>query len=183
MSDSAEYAEFHCWSNFSFLEGASHPEELVAAGLQLGLRGIALTDRDGLYGAVRFAKAALAAPQFAAMCGAELTLESAESQPIKASRPARPAKEVPTDTPRLVLIAADKTGYGNLAQLISIAQLRGRKRDARLRLDDLDGRTDGLIALSGGRNGLVEKALLRRDTGGAVALGARLRDYFPGRFY
>jgi error-prone DNA polymerase len=183
MADSPEYAELHCWSNFSFLEGASHPEELVAHGLRLGLRGIALTDRDGLYGAVRFAKAAVPVPQFAALCGAELTLESDGAEPIRASRPARPAKEVPTDTPRLVLIAADKTGYGNLARLISTAQLRGRKRDARLRLDDLEGCTDGLVALSGGRNGLVEKALLRRDTPGAVALGARLRDLFPGRFY
>ena len=90
---------------------------------------------------------------------------------------------MPTDSPRLVLIAADKTGFGNLARLISLAQLRGRKRDARLRLDDLEGRTSGLIALSGGRNGVVEKALLRRDTDAAVALGARLRDLFPGRFY
>jgi error-prone DNA polymerase len=179
----AEYAELHCWSNFSFLEGSSHPEELVEHGARLGLRGIALTDRDGLYGAVRFAKAAVPVPRFAALCGAELTLESEASEPIRASRPARPAKEVPTDTPRLVLIAADKDGYANLARLISAAQLRGRKRDARLRLEDLDGRTGGLIALSGGRNGLVEKALLRRDTDGAVAVGARLRDLFPGRFY
>jgi error-prone DNA polymerase len=182
MADTAEYAELHCWSNFSFLEGSSHPEELVEHGRSLGLRGIALTDRDGLYGAVRFAKAA-AGSEFAAVCGAELTLESAESKPIKASRPARPAKEVPTDTPRIVLLAADKRGYGNLARLISTAQLRGRKRDARLRLDDLEGRTEGLIALSGGRNGLVEKALRRRDDADAFALGARLRDLFPGRFY
>jgi error-prone DNA polymerase len=177
-----EYAELHCWSNFSFLEGASHPEELVEHGLRLGLRGIALTDRDGLYGAVRFAKAAVGRP-FSALCGAELTLETEGAEPIRQSRPARPAKEVPTDTPRLVLLAADKTGYGNLARLISAAQLRGRKRDARLRLEDLDGRTDGLVALSGGRNGVVEKALLRRDTDAAVALGARLRDLFRGRFY
>ena len=183
MADAPEYAELHCWSNFSFLEGASHPEELVEHGLALGLRGIALTDRDGLYGAVRFAKAAVPTPRFAALCGAELTLESSAAEPIRASRPARSAKDVPTDTPRLVLIAADKTGYGNLARLISTAQLRGRKRDARLRLEDLDGRTDGLVALSGGRNGIVEKALLRRDTAAAVALGARLRDLFPGRFY
>ncbi len=93
------------------------------------------------------------------------------------------AKEVPTDTPRLVLLAENQQGYANLARLVSTAQLRGRKRDARLRLDDLDGRTEGLVALSGGRNGLVEKALLRRDTDAAVALGARLRDLFPGRFY
>jgi error-prone DNA polymerase len=179
----AEYAELHCWSNFSFLEGSSHPEELVEHGARLGLRGIALTDRDGLYGAVRFAKAAVPVPPFAALCGAELTLESDASEPIRASRPARPAKEVPTDTPRLVLIATDKDGYANLARLISTGQLRGRKRDARLRLDDLEGRTGGLIALSGGRNGLVEKALLRRDTDSAVAVGARLRDLFPGRFY
>src|SRR3984885_7962727 len=183
MPDSPEYAELHCWSNFSFLEGSSPPEELVEFGVGMGLRGIALTDRDGLYGAVRFAKAAVPSPGFAALCGAELTLESEASEPIRASRPARPAKEVPTDTPRLGLIAADKDGYANLAWLISTAQLRGRKRDARLRLDDLDGRTAGLIALSGGRNGLVEKALRRRDTGGAVAAGARLRDLFPGRFY
>ena len=183
MSAVPEYAELHCWSNFSFLEGSTHPEELVEHGRRLGLRGIALTDRDGLYGAVRFAKAAVPHPEFAALCGAELSLETTAPEPIRASRPARPAKEVPTDTPRLVLIAEDRTGYANLAHAISRAQLRGRKRDARLRLDDLEGRTAGLIALSGGRNGLVEKALLRRDTDAAVALGARLRDLFPGRFF
>jgi error-prone DNA polymerase len=176
------YVELHCWSNFSFLEGSSHPEELIAHGRRLGLSGIALTDRDGLYGMVRFTKAA-ATTSFAALCGAELTLETADAEPIRPSRSARPSKEVPTDTPRLVLIAADKRGFGNLARLISTAQLRGRKRDARLRLDDLEGCTDGLIALSGGRNGIVEKALLRRDGDAAVALGARLRDTFPGRFY
>lgn len=176
------YAELHCWSNFSFLEGGSHPEELVDAGLQLGLAGMALTDRDGLYGAVRFAKHAHEQP-LAAICGAELTLETADAAPVGGSRPARPAKEVPTDSPRLVLLAEDKRGYANLSRLISTAQLRGRKRDARLRLDDLAGRTDGLIALSGGRNGLIEKALLRRDDDAALALAAQLRDLFPGRFH
>ena len=58
MPDGAEYAELHCWSNFSFLEGSSHPEELVEDGRLLGLRGIALTDRDGLYGVPRFLEAA-----------------------------------------------------------------------------------------------------------------------------
>ncbi|HTW84293.1 MAG TPA: DNA polymerase III subunit alpha [Candidatus Sulfotelmatobacter sp.] len=181
MATSA-YAELHCWSNFSFLEGGSHPEELVDAGLQLGLAGLALTDRDGLYGAVRFNRRA-AERRLAAICGAELTLETPGAPPVRAGRPARPAKEVPTDSPRLVLLAEDKRGYANLTRLISTAQLRGRKRDARLRLDDLDGHTDGLIALSGGCNGLVEKALLRRDDDAALALGAQLRDLFPGRFH
>ena len=52
------YAELHARSNFSFLEGASHPEELVDRAAELGLAALALTDRNGLYGIVRFARAA-----------------------------------------------------------------------------------------------------------------------------
>jgi error-prone DNA polymerase len=191
MRSDAAYAELHSWSNFTFLEAASHPEELVAAALDRGLTGIALTDRDGLYGQVRFSKAAENTP-LATLCGAELTLEvPAPAKPARASRrvagenpkAARPSHEVPTDSPRIVLIAENAEGYANLAHLISAAQLRGRKRDARLRLDDLDGHTAGVVALSGGRNGLVEKALLANDDAAATAIGARLRDTFPGRFY
>src|SRR5437660_11453160 len=103
MSAVPEYAELHCWSNFSFLEGSTHPEELVEHGVRLGLRGIALTDRDGLYGAVRFAKAAVPHPRFAALSGADLTLESDEPMPVRAGRQALPAKDFSTDTPRIVL--------------------------------------------------------------------------------
>jgi error-prone DNA polymerase len=177
------YAELHCWSNFSFLEGASHPEELIERALSLGLAGIALTDRDGFYGQVRFAKAARGTP-LATIVGAELTVEIEASPPKRgASKGARPAHEVPTHSPRLVLLAQDWKGYQNLAQLISTAQLRGRKRDARLRLDDLSGQTAGLIALSGWRSGLPERALLAGDDAGAAAIGACLRDLFPGAFY
>jgi len=169
MAPLARYAELHAWSNFTFLEGASHPEELVGAAVAAGLAGLALTDRDGLYGAVRFAKAAKEA-KLPAICGAELTLETANPK-------------VPTHTPRIVLLVENARGYANLCELLSLAQLRGRKRDARARLDDFAGRSDGLIALSGGANGLVEKALRARDDDGAFAIGARLRDLFPGRFY
>src|SRR5580692_12583966 len=182
MAAAPRYAELHAWSNFTFREGSSHPEELVGAAVAAGLAGIALTDRDGLYGAVRFAKAAKEA-KLPAICGAELTLETANPDPIRPSRPARPASEVPTHTPRIVLLVENAQGYANLCELISLAQLRGRKRDARARLDDFTGRTDGLIALSGGANGLIEKALCARDDDGAFAIGARLRDLFPGRFY
>ena len=54
------YAELHCRSNFSFLQGASHPEQLVEQALAVGLRALALTDRNGLYGIVRFSEAARA---------------------------------------------------------------------------------------------------------------------------
>src|SRR5579872_3905995 len=105
MSSRAGYAELHCWSNFSFLEGGSHPEELVERAAALGLRGLALTDRDGVYGAVRFAKHAERAG-LAAMCGAELTLELDEEVP-PAPKGARPSHEVPQRSPRIVLLAAD----------------------------------------------------------------------------
>jgi hypothetical protein len=58
---SAVYAELHCHSNFSFLDGASHPEELAEEAARLGLAALALTDHDGFYGVVRFAEAARAA--------------------------------------------------------------------------------------------------------------------------
>jgi error-prone DNA polymerase len=54
------YAELHCTSNFSFLEGAAHPEELAEVAAALGLSALAITDRNGLYGVVRFAEAARA---------------------------------------------------------------------------------------------------------------------------
>jgi error-prone DNA polymerase len=183
MAFTGQYAELHCWSNFSFLEGASHPEELVERGVGLGLAAMALTDRDGLYGQVRFAKAARNT-SFGTIVGAELTLEIAPLPKLRGrEKSARPSHEVPTQSPRLVLLAADRTGYANLAALISTAQLRGRKRDARLRLDDLAGNTTGLIALSGWRNGLPERALLAGDGAGAIAIGAQLRDLFPDAFF
>src|SRR5438067_8197393 len=67
------YAELHCHSNFSFLDGASHPEELVEEAVGLGLEALAITDHDGMYGVVRFAEAA-AAFGLPTVFGAELSL-------------------------------------------------------------------------------------------------------------
>src|SRR5262245_41782641 len=74
------YAELHCHSNFSFLDGASHPEELAEEAARLGLEALALTDHDGLYGVVRFAEAArtMGVPT---VSGAELTLGVARYEP------------------------------------------------------------------------------------------------------
>jgi error-prone DNA polymerase len=158
-----QYAELHCRSNFSFLEGASHPEELVERALELGLKAAALCDRDGLYGTVRFAKAAKPT-LLGAIVGVELTLDVPERS-------------------RLVLLAEDETGYANLARAISRAQLRGRKRDARFRLTDFEEGASGLIILSGSQHGYIEEALLRGDASSAEERAATLRDLFPGRFY
>jgi error-prone DNA polymerase len=56
-----DYAELHCHTNFSFLDGASHPEDLVAEAVHLGYRALAVTDHNGFYGAVRFSTAAAGA--------------------------------------------------------------------------------------------------------------------------
>nr|MDQ6932837.1 DNA polymerase III subunit alpha [Candidatus Eremiobacteraeota bacterium] len=155
------YAELHCWSNFTFLQGASHPEELVDCAAALDLRAVALTDRDGLYGSVRFSKAAKSAG-LDALCGSELTME---------------------DGSRLVLLVANQAGYAHLVELISGAQMRGAKRDARLRVEDLAARTDGLVALSGGSGGAIERAIIAGNPERAARSAAILRELFPGRFY
>jgi error-prone DNA polymerase len=179
MAAAARYAELHCRSNFSFLEGASHPEEIVERAVALGLTAVALTDRDGVYGAVRFAKAAKPT-KLGAITGAELTLDAPELRP-KRRRDLTPAESA--RLPRLVLLAADAGGFANLASAVSAAQLRGKKRDARLRLADLAGRTNGLFALSGSRLGWAEEALLRGDVATARERAAALRDLFGERFH
>ena len=167
------YAELHAWSNFTFLEGASHPEESVERALELGLHALALTDRDGLYGMVAFTKAAKNTP-LGAICGAELTLDLRR-------HPAN--KPLPPSAPHLLLLVQNRTGYAHLTQLISKAQLRGSKRDARLFIEDLEGKTEGLFALSGGRNGLIEQALLREDAAAARDWAVMLRERFGADFY
>src|SRR5437899_11429616 len=73
------YAELHCHSNFSFLDGASHPEELVEEAVRLGLEALALTDHDGVYGVVRFAEAARTC-ELPTLFGAELSLGLTRAQ-------------------------------------------------------------------------------------------------------
>ena len=73
------YAELHCHSNFSFLDGASHPEELVLEAARLGLDAVAITDHDGFYGAVRFAVAA-GEVAISTVYGTELSLELPSAQ-------------------------------------------------------------------------------------------------------
>jgi len=179
MPAAARYAELHCRSNFSFLEGASHPEELVDRGVELGLQALALADRDGVYGAVRFAKQAKGTA-LGAIVGVELTLDAPELRPPR-RRDLTPAESA--QQPRIVLLAADAGGYANLASAVSAAQLRGKKRDARLRLGDFEGKSAGLIALSGSRHGWPEAALLRGDTATARERASALRDVFADRFH
>jgi len=116
------YAELHCRSNFSFLDGASHPEQLVEEAHRLGLSALALTDRNGLYGVVRFAEAARAI-ELPTVFGCEITV--------------RRRRDDPDDTHDLVLIADGPAGYARLARAVSLAQLAGRKTEPVCTLADL----------------------------------------------
>ncbi|MGI8492517.1 MAG: PHP domain-containing protein, partial [Acidimicrobiales bacterium] len=112
---SVPYAELHCHSNFSFLDGASHPEELVEEAARLGLEALAVTDHDGMYGVVRFAEAARAVGM-PTVFGAEVTLGLTRGQQGMAD----PEGE------HLVVLARDPTGYTRLCRALSVAHLAGR---------------------------------------------------------
>jgi len=156
---SSNYAELHCHTNFSFLDGASHPEELVEEAARLGLAALAVTDHDGFYGVVRFAEAArtLGLPT---VFGTELTLGlgAARFHPGRADPPGE----------HLVVLAEGPVGYARLARAISEAQLRGEKGAPRLTLEQLGaaaapagGPGNRWYVLTGCRKGTVPAALTR----------------------
>src|SRR5579863_4187932 len=144
------YAELHCHSNFSFLDGASHPEELAAEGARLGLSALALTDHDGLYGVVRFAEAARRV-RLPTVFGAELTLDLTRRQN------GRPDPE----GAHLVVLARDPTGYRSLSSTIAEAQLAGgAKGIPTVSLPALAEAHQGhWLVLTGCRKGTVPAAL------------------------
>jgi error-prone DNA polymerase len=168
------YAELHCHSNFSFLDGASHPEELVEEAVRLGLEALALTDHDGFYGVVRFAEAA-SALGLPTIFGSELTLQDrnwrASPRHARESAPISPSGSPPIPQPdppgtHLLVLARDPVGYGRLARAISRAQMAGEKGAPRITLDelaDLAGTASGggsrWIVLTGCRKGAVPAAL------------------------
>jgi error-prone DNA polymerase len=163
------YAELHCHSNFSFLDGASHPEELAEEAARLGLDAIALTDHDGMYGVVRFAEAAKAYG-VRTIYGAELSLGLSEPQGGHAD----------PEGQHLLVLARDPEGYSRLCRQISTAQLTGGTKGRPVYdADELAGAHDGhWQVLTGCRKGAVPAALA---TGGPDAAGAAL-DELVGRF-
>jgi error-prone DNA polymerase len=119
------YAELHCLSNFTFLRGASHSEELVKRAAALGYRALALTDECSLAGAVR-AHVAAKDVGLPLVIGSEIRLQ---------------------DGPSLVLLATDREGYGNLSQLITCGRRRTKKGGYSLCRDDLEGGLPGCLVL------------------------------------
>jgi len=159
------YVPLWCKSNFSFLEGASHPDEFVDEAYRLGLPALALTDRDGVYGIVR-AHVKARELGMKLIVGSEITID---------------------DGSTIVLLAQDRGGYANLCRLITKGRLRSEKGESAVSWDEVCAHAAGLIALWGGTNISVMLALrlgseqylggirTRRNRVGKENLDSRLR--------
>ena len=134
----SHYIELHCHSNFSLLDGASHPEDLIARARELGMPALAITDHNGLYGAVRFYKAARQAG-IKPIIGAELTVDQER---------------------HVTLLARNNRGYSNLCHLITRAQLDHSKGKPSIDSSTLAKYSDAIICLSGCRKGKIPGLLL-----------------------
>ncbi len=157
------YVELHCHSAFSFLDGASLPEQLVFQAQELGYSALALTDHNGLYGSMVFAQAAKHMG-IQAITGAEVTL---------------------LDGTHLTLLVETAQGYANLCRLLTETHLgREDRRDPRLDFASLEARHEGLIILSGCRGGMLPRVLQQEGHRAACHLAERCRDVFgPERFF
>jgi error-prone DNA polymerase len=139
------YTELHARSAFSFLEGASIPEELVSVCAAHGMSAMAMLDRDGVYGAPRFYQAAKKKTSFRAHIGAEVTSAFGWRYP---------------------LLVRSREGYQNLSRLITRMKLRAHKKgEGCVEAEDLAGLNSGLICLTGGEEGPLAGAL---ETGGMM---------------
>ncbi|HSJ18029.1 MAG TPA: error-prone DNA polymerase [Solirubrobacterales bacterium] len=159
------YVELHCHSAYSFLDGASSPAELAAAAADHGHRALAITDHDGLWGAMEFAHACKGVG-VRPITGVELTVED-------------PGRE--RNAFHVTLLAEDAAGYRNLCRLVTEAHRGTRPRPDReplppsVPLAELERRADGLVCLSGcARDGALAKGWASDDGRGAESLGRRL---------
>jgi DNA polymerase III alpha subunit len=208
MGTPDDYCELHAHSNFSFLDGASHPEELVGRAALIGLPAVAVTDHGGLYAAVRLWKAAgqtrtdaareAGLSPVSALIGVELRIprDGGElrlarrgrklNDPLRGEKASRGwpgefhAGPVPGD--HLVLLARDSTGYATLSRLVSRANLAGEKQfpvfERALVDEALDAGRGHLVGLSGCGNGEVPRHLLAGDPDAALAAAERWASHF-----
>jgi DNA polymerase III alpha subunit len=203
------YCELHAHSNFSFLDGASHPEELIARAAVLGMPTLAVTDHAGLYGSVRLSKAAVQTrtdearaaglSPVTAIIGIELTIPRDEGElrlarrgrklndPFRGEHASRGwpgelhAGPIPGD--HLVLLARDAAGYTALSRLASRGHLAGEKQfpifARELVEEGIDEGRGHLIGLTGCRNGEVPRHLLAGQRDTAREAAQRWASHFP----
>ena len=192
------YVPLWCKSNFSFLEGASHPDELVERAHALGLPALALTDRDGVHGVVR-AHVKARELGVSLIVGAEVTVGDVDPADVEVSfrdeDPAGAGAAIGDDDPAgtrvgpgttagtlaptstCVLLAMNRAGYANLCRLITTGRLRRPKGESCVTWPEVCERADGLIALLGG-----ERSVLAREEE-PRAIVAPMREAFGDRLY
>jgi error-prone DNA polymerase len=153
-----QYVELHAASAFSFLEGASQPEDLIKRTVELEMPAMALLDRNGVYGAARFHISAKQ-NKVRAHIGAEIAVSDFGER-------LRPAKWLPHQCPaepvRVALLCESRRGYQNLCQLVTRFKLRElEKSEGASKLEDLQEYSAGLVCLTGGDEGPLAAALVR----------------------
>ncbi|HET9766131.1 MAG TPA: PHP domain-containing protein, partial [Thermoanaerobaculia bacterium] len=173
------YAELHAASAFSFLTGASLPEDLVARAAALEIPTVALVDRNGVYGAPRFYRAAKQAG-IKAVVGAEVALVKDDltapgSAPPDPTNPTDPT----ADLPRLTLLVSSRTGYRNLCRLLTRAACSHPKGEAQASWEMLAEHAAGLHCITGSTEGPLARAFLRAGFVTADRLLDRLSGLFP----
>jgi len=162
------YVPLRIQSCYSMLEGAIEPKAIADAAKALGLPAAALTDRNGLYAAMPFTDACL-----------KQGVQPIIGTLLGVARPGRPEQ-----IDWLPLFVQDDGGYTNLCALVSAAHLdRPLEADAHVPFDALTGRTEGLIALTGGGEGALARLLAEGQRPAAEDLLAELEQLFPGRLY
>lgn len=147
------YAELHCKTNYSFLTGASHPDELVQRSTDIGQHALAVTDLNSVAGVVR-AHAAAKTLGLKLLIGAEVT---------------------PVDAPPAVLLCIDRHGYANLCRLLTLGRRRSEKGECTFSIDEVATHSEGLIA------GVLLNHVLDSDEGEEHC--HRYREIFGDRGY
>jgi len=169
----AQFVPLRIFSSFTMLDGAIEPKAIAKLAKERKFPAAAICDRNGLYGSAAFASAC----------------KGVGVQPVIGTflavlRPGTPAQgqEAPIDW--LALYAQNESGWNNLCHLVSRAHLdRPLERDAHVALADLEGRTEGLICLTGAGEGALARLLADGRPGEAQRYCESLQRYFPGRLY
>lgn len=167
----APFVPLRVMSSYSMLEGAIDPKAIARLAKERGFPAIAICDRNGLYGTVAFAGACRdygVQPIIGTLLGVARPGDGNEGRQVD----------------YLPLFAQDETGWNNLCHLVSKAHLgRPLEFDPHVRLDDLTGYTDGLIALTGAADGAITRLFAEGQGNAANAYAERLQELFPERLY
>ncbi|MBT8442008.1 MAG: DNA polymerase III subunit alpha [Gammaproteobacteria bacterium] len=166
---SVGFVHLHLHTEYSIIDSVVRVKSLVAAAAEAGMPAVAMTDQNNLFAMVKFYRSALQAG-LKPLIGADIWLVDDRADEVDASR--------------LILLCRDNDGYRNLSELLTRAYREGQRNGVpTLRRSWLDGATDGLMALSGAREGAVGRLLLADKLNEARLVVEDLRELFGGDFY